>query len=79
MTEEYISFFKRTIKKEQSCNCDNVGITIQTVLTDVPKFLIVYINRCLYDRQHKLNGKIQIANKFEITKFYMDLWSQSTP
>lgn len=57
----------KTFKKEQSCNCDNVGITIQTVLTDVPKFLIVYINRCLYDRQHKLNGKIQIASKFEIT------------
>ena len=57
----------KTFKNETLCTCDNKYITIETVLTDMPKFLIIYINRCSSNVSYKKDNRLQIANKFEIT------------
>ena len=59
--------FIKTFRNETSCDCNKNCVMMQTVLTDMPKFLIIYINRCDGINSTKAYGKLQIANQFEIT------------
>lgn len=57
-----------SFKKHQSiCNCDDSHIIKQIVLTDMNKFLIIYVNRCNYGSSMKINNRLQIETQFKIT------------
>ena len=56
-----------TFKIETSCRCTDKKISFQTVLTEMPKFLIIYINRCYYNKSAKNINRLQIAKYFQIT------------
>jgi ubiquitin C-terminal hydrolase len=54
-------------KENKKCNCDIKYLGMQTVLTKMPTFLFVYVNRCSFERQTKIFDKLSISDKFSIT------------
>ena len=54
-------------KENKKCNCDINCLGMQTVLTNMPKFFIVYVNRCNFAKQTKIFDRLSISDNFSIT------------
>jgi ubiquitin C-terminal hydrolase len=64
INENLMKTFRQENKK---CTCDISNLGMQTVLTNMPTFLIIYVNRCNHIDQSKLFNRLLISENFSIT------------